>query len=77
MTQDEIRILLDAKGEIITLRENNRIMSARLEVFDSMMLLFTTRPDFNSQGMAPDVVYQIDKAIEANKKTDNLSNVTL
>lgn len=62
-------LLQMAVQEIKGLRHLNQIQSARLDMFDSMMLLFTSRPKENNQGMSPDLVWQIEKHIE-NKKAN-------
>lgn len=57
-------LLQRASIEIKGLRSQNQLMAARLEVFDSMMLLFTSTPAYRGGGMSPDIVYEIDNAIE-------------
>lgn len=55
-----------ALNEIDYLRKVNELMSARLEMFDKMYLLFTTYPAFEkSGGMHPDVAYELRKSIAA------------
>lgn len=54
-----------ASSEIKVLRSQNQAMASRLEMFDKMMLLFTTLPSYPGYGMSsPDVVYELDKAIK-------------
>lgn len=53
--------LKDAANEIKSLRKRNELMSARLEMFDNMMLIFTSSPAYKGQGMAPDIVYDLEK----------------
>lgn len=70
---ESLELLQRAKDEIKTLRSQNQLMAARLGVFDDMMMLLKAAPVYSSYGsMHPDVVYEIDKAIEAdkNKKED-------
>lgn len=61
---DTKELLQRASNEIKGLRSHNQLMAARLEVFDSMMLLFTSPPAYKGGAMSPDIVYEIDKAIE-------------
>lgn len=56
-------LLQRASGEIKSLRSQNQLMAARLEMFDSVMLLFTSAPAYKGVGMSPDIVWEIDKAI--------------
>ena len=65
---DTIGLLLSAKNEIVSLRSQNQLMAARLGVFDDMMMLLKTAPVYPGYGgMSPDIVYEIDKAIECEK----------
>jgi hypothetical protein len=60
-----------ASNEIKALRSQNQAMASRLDVFDKMMLLFTTGPAYPWEGMSsPDIVYELDKAIERVKKDE-------
>lgn len=63
-TQDLIYKIQEAQHEIRSLRQSNQILQARAEVFDGMMLLFTSQPNFRTQGMSPDVVYVLEKYID-------------
>ncbi len=59
-----------ASSEIKVLRSQNQAMASRLEVFDKMMLLFTSAPAYPGYGMSsPDVVYELDEAIK--REEDN------
>ena len=59
-----------ASSEIKVLRSQNPAMASRLEVFDKMMLLFTSAPAYPGYGMSsPDVVYELDEAIK--REEDN------
>lgn len=66
---DEQQTLLQyALNEINSLREQNKIMSARLEVFDTMMRLFHTTPNYGGNGlMSPDIAWQIGKYLDSLK----------
>lgn len=63
-TQDLIHKIQEAQHEIRSLRQANQILQAKAEVFDGMMLLFTSQPNFRTQGMSPDVVYTLDKYVD-------------
>lgn len=70
--KDEADLLAEAAREIKSLRSQNQLMSARLEMFDSMMTVLHTEPARKSQGMAPDLVWEIEKFLE--KKPATVSN---
>ncbi len=62
MTDKEL--LREAANEIKLLRVQNEKMSSRLEVFDSMMRLFHTSPNWGREGgMHPDIVWEIENAL--------------
>lgn len=64
----EARILLEESViEINCLRRQNEVMRAKLEMFDSMMLLFTTEPYRKGQGMSPDLVAGIERFLKENE----------
>lgn len=66
---DNLELLQRAKGEIVSLRNQNQLMAARLGVFDDMMMLLKSAAVYPGYGaMSPDVVYEIDKAAEYEKK---------
>lgn len=62
-------MLQQAATEIKSLRRQNELMAARLEVFDKCMLLLHTPPAYPSQGMSPDLVWQIEKYV-ASKESE-------
>lgn len=64
-------LLNDARHEIISLRRRNEILSAKVEVFDSLMCLLHTSPAQHSQAMSPDVAWQIEKGLEELKTNQN------
>lgn len=65
-------LLQRASSEIKQLRSQNQLMAARLEVFDSMILLFTSMPQRQGGLMSPDVVWEIEKAISVDElNSDN------
>lgn len=67
MEEQEVYLLRAASGEIKSLRRANELMAARLEVFDSLMLMFNTSPNRSGGLMSPDLVYEIDKLLESKK----------
>lgn len=54
-------LLLESAAEIKQLRFENNSMAARLDMFDKMILLFTTQPNYPGVGMSEDVIYKIEK----------------
>lgn len=60
---EEIQTLKESVEEIKTLRSQNELMGARLDMFDTMTALLHTQVASRNQGMAPDLVYQIEKHI--------------
>ena len=67
--KDELQMLREAANEIKTLRRQNELMSARLEVFDSMMAVLHTDIARKNQGMSPDLVWEIEKYLEKKPET--------
>lgn len=64
----EIRTLLrDANFEIRQLRKQNELMRARLDMFDSVMMLLHSTPSHESRGMTEDVAWKIDKFLAENE----------
>jgi hypothetical protein len=67
----EKQMLQEAVIELKSLRNQNQLMRARLDVFDSMMMVLRTEPARSGSGlMHPDVVYEIEKHLEAEKQTN-------
>ena len=60
----EQELLKEAVNEIRSLRSQNQLMSARLDMFDSMMAVLHTDVARKSQGMSPDLVWEIEKFLE-------------
>jgi hypothetical protein len=73
-TKDTANLLKVSANEIKHLREINSRQSARLDMFDKMMLLFTSMPSNgcgNGNGMMyPDVVYDLTEAADRLEKED-------
>lgn len=65
MQNNEIELMRDAMHEIRVLRQQNTILAAKVEVFDSMMCLLHATPATRNQGASIDVAWQLQKAIEA------------
>lgn len=61
----ETKLLKESVNEITDLRRQNELMSARLQMFDSMMLMFNTAPNYGNRGMGEDLVWKINKHIES------------
>lgn len=64
MKQDLINTIKESQHTIRDLRRTNEVLGAKVEVFESMMLLFTSQPNFRNQQLSPDVVYALDKHVE-------------
>lgn len=65
---DSLELLNRANEEIKTLRHQNELMSARLTMFDDVMLILNACPIYKSSGlMHPDIVHEIDRAIKDNE----------
>jgi hypothetical protein len=60
----ETELLKQAVSEIRMLRSQNQLMSARLEMFDSLMLVLHTDVARRGQGMSPDLTWEIEKFLE-------------
>lgn len=65
----ELDLLKRSATEIKTLRSQNQLMSARLEMFDKMMVLLHTEPNYPGMGASPDVVYEIERHIDRESQT--------
>ncbi len=62
--KDELQMLRSAVNEIKDLRRRNELMSARLDVFDSMMAVLHTPIATKSQGMSPDLCWEIERYLD-------------
>lgn len=63
--EDELNLLKEAVAEISSLRRQNELMNARLEMFDNMIAVLHTQYAHRSQGMSPDLVWKIQKFIDS------------
>jgi hypothetical protein len=68
---DELELLKQAASELRSLRNQNQLMSARLEMFDSLMAVLHTNIATKSQGMSPDIVWAIEKFIDSKTPAKN------
>ena len=68
---EELEMLREAANEIKNFRRQNELMSARLDVFDSMMAVLHTPIATKSQGMSPDLVWKIEKYLDKQPQTVN------
>ncbi len=59
-----LQLLSQASNEIKMARQRMAIMSARLNMFDDMMLIFKTQPRQIGESCAPDLVYEIDEFVK-------------
>ncbi len=57
-------LLKRASTEIATLRDQNKFMKARLDMFDSIMAALHTQIAYNSEGMTVDLLYDIEKLLK-------------
>jgi hypothetical protein len=67
--KEETQMLREAAMEIKNLRRQNELMAARLDVFDSMMAVLHTPIAMKSQGMSPDLVWEIEKYLDKQPQT--------
>lgn len=64
MDKNTKQLLQQASDEIKQLRYENQMMSARLEVFDNVMLLFKSYPRETGIIAKPDICYDIKKYLD-------------
>lgn len=60
----ELQMLKAATKEIEQLRIENKVMNARLNMFDNIMMLLSTEPQRGGMMCSPDVVYDLKKHID-------------
>ncbi len=70
MTKYEAELMLRAAEEIGWIREANSKMNLRLQMFDDLMLLFTSRPKDSNQGYTEDIRGQLQKYVQNNTPLD-------
>ena len=61
-------LLQEAANEIKQLRRKNELMSARLDMFDSCMMMLKTAPFYPAYGGAEDLVYKIETHLQDTTK---------
>lgn len=71
MKEQFVDLLQRSSNEIKSLRKENQLMRTRLDMFDSCMMLLTAHVRQEGGGMSPDLVWEIDKYIEAQSKQIN------
>ena len=54
-------LLIDASNEIKQLRRTNEVLAAKVEMIDLFACVLHTKPATHEIGMAPDIVWAIDK----------------
>lgn len=70
--EKQTELLKNAMSEIKSLRRQNEIKSARLDMFDSVMSLLNSRIETRPQGMSPDLVWEIEKFVNSQEKSVEL-----
>jgi len=66
MESEERKLLRQALHEIQSLRRQRELMSARLDMFDSVMSALHGQPARQGGGlMSPDIAYEIEKYLQA------------
>lgn len=65
MANETLSLLQQATAEIKRLQTQNNLMAAKLEVFDKMIMLLQTAPNYPSVGMGESLAWKIDKHISA------------
>ncbi len=59
----EEQVLTDGIREIKSLRSSNAVMSARLNMFDDMMLLFRSSPTSHNDGASPNPLWKMEQRL--------------
>ncbi len=73
---ESIRLLKSAVNEIRQLRQQNQLMSVRLQMFDDVMtLLHADSGRRNGIAMSPDLTWEIEKFMETQDKPVANSNM--
>ncbi len=66
--EEAVALLSNAKFEIMQLRKKNEILGVKVGVFEDMMLLLKTQPNYERVGMSPDLVWELEKFVNSNVK---------
>lgn len=59
----EIQLLKEASLEIKSLRRQNELMRARLDMFDAVRQILHANVVYQGEGMSPDLAWAIDKHV--------------
>lgn len=68
MDTNLIKLLENSKDRIKQLERENELMRVRLGMFDNMMLLITTPPNYPGYECSPSITSEIEKFLENEKK---------
>ena len=71
--KDEIVLLKQAVFEINSLKRQNELMMARLDMFDSINAILHTEVARRGGYESPDLVFEIEKFIKQNESQDSKS----
>ncbi len=67
---EEISLLNQAVFEIKSLRRQNELMKARLDMFDTVNKMLNTSVPQQGSMMSPDLCYQIERFVERKDVTE-------
>lgn len=67
-------LLKRSASEIRSLRQQNQLMRARLDMFDNMMLVLNVQVPQYGMTSSLDIAWEIDKHIEAEERAVKSSN---
>ena len=62
MTTELSQLMRDAKHEITSLRRQNEILRAKVEMIDLFAVVLHTKPAYPEQAMGVDVAWQLEQA---------------
>lgn len=69
MSNEEQQLLEKSASEIRMLRSQNQVLSARLNMFDQMMVLLNTQPHQVFAAAGRDIAYEIDRYVKGQQST--------
>ena len=64
-------LLEESVIEIKQLRHQNSLMAARLQMFDDVMLLFKSVPNYPTMGYSEDLVWKIERHLKNSSDASN------
>lgn len=67
-SEDLDELLASAMHEIRELRRQNEILGVQVRMIDLFAVVLNTEPRYPSQGMAQDIAWQIERALEKRKE---------